>query len=168
MRFLTIASVVVAGLATDLSAACRKAVVTKVVVEQVAAVQYVPVLVPTYALSYQPPAPLREAVTEEDPLVREVRLLREELRAARGLPEKIPEPQTVTLGRLLAAKCIKCHAGPEPKAGLLLVDAKGNLPVLSVAERQRIVRRVSARSMPPKEAGVLSESEIKVLVDGLK
>jgi hypothetical protein len=128
----------------------------------------VPILVPTYSISYAQPAPLKQEQGEEDPLVREVRLLREELRLARGGQAAPEKPETLNLGSLLGSKCIRCHSGETPKAGLSLVDAKGQLPVMSVAERNRIIRRVQARTMPPPKEGALTDAEIKVLTEGLK
>ncbi|MBM3736054.1 MAG: DUF1553 domain-containing protein [Acidobacteria bacterium] len=73
---------------------------------------------------------------------------------------------------IFAARCVQCHGGDKPAAGLSLKSMsdvlKGgtNGPVIieGFSERSLLVRRVANQTMPPAGAGkVLSEQEVRAI-----
>ena len=157
------AAVVVAaglmGIRPAVGDCCRVQRVAKVrAVQKVQVVELVPANV-----FYFVGAPIRQAALVQqqirtDPLYEEFRAFREfqalkaqaSAKADADPPPKAdsasPEPpHAPTRGGVLAASCIKCHGGPEPKGGLDL-----SLP-LTQALKGRIAQQVWLGKMPPEK-----------------
>lgn len=177
-------SAVVVSLASAqiVAAACRvehKAAKTNVVAVPVAVSLGVPVAeVAPYYYSYQAAAPQSPERVASDAAIEEIAArVVEKLRSpsAGGLaaasPASAPQSNGVPrssdppLGRLrggsvVADKCMRCHSGSEPKAGLSLE----NLATLNCETRLKAVRAVLSERMPkggppltPEEAGKVLE-----------
>ena len=109
---------------------------------------------------------------EPDPTLKEIlvelRKLNANVEALRGT--QVPaEPRPLSLKALVTARCAGCHSEKvaATKGGdFVLLDAKGQVVPLSVAEKKRIVREVTADRMP-KVGGLLSEVEKNALQEFL-
>jgi hypothetical protein len=85
--------------------------------------------------------------------------------AAEG-PDFVKEVQPV-----LAAKCLKCHGGDDPKgnldlrskAGMLAGGDSGPALVEKDAAKSLLLQRITAGEMPPKESPALTAAEAAVL-----
>jgi hypothetical protein len=144
---------------------CRvktQAVAAEIVAVPVAVSIGVPVAAAApYYYSYQQFAPQTQSVDVEAIAARVV----EKLRVAEG-PRALDTPNTPTPmpATMLVQKCLKCHAGANPKGGLSLE----NLAALSCEIRLKAVRAVLAEKMPkggprltPEEAGRVLEELTK-------
>lgn len=78
------------------------------------------------------------------------------------------EPRPTSLKALVTARCASCHAeavAVQKGEGFVLLQADGTVPPLSVAEKKRILREVTADRMP--KAAPLSEGEKAALQEFL-
>ena len=163
MRLILVLSMLFAAAVPSL-AACRRQVVKQQVVQQIVtpvAVAAIAVQVPTYSVGYAPAAD--QGILDE---LRRLREAVERLSEQRGAGPQQP----ITVAGVLQASCVKCHvatAADKDGGGFVLVEKDGKVVPLSVAEKKRLIRRVTKGDMPPKTERVLGEAEKKTLIDWL-
>lgn len=127
--------------------------------------QYVPqqVLVPTYNARYGADAgEMREMLTELRAIKLEIQLLRQ---LNGGRPSSPPS----SVRGLFELRCASCHAEPvaAAKGGeFVLLTEKGDVAMLSPADKRRIMREVKGARMP-KGGPALNDAELRFLEDAL-
>ncbi len=149
-----------------LDAACKvktRTVVAEVVAVPVAVSIGVPVAaVAPYYYSYQQFAP-SQVVDVESIASRVVEKLRQEQTetppATKRSGSTDLKPQVSSLKPLVAQRCIQCHGGADPKAGLSLE----NLPALACEQKLKAVRAVLSEKMPKKGPRLTSEEAGRIL-----
>jgi hypothetical protein len=87
--------------------------------------------------------------------------------SARVAPAEETEDTFASLVRpILAARCVGCHGGKTPEAGLDLARYSGRDEVLEAFRLwEKVAQKVAAGAMPPEDARPLSDVQRQTLID---